>query len=308
MKKILILGGFGFIGTNVMKFIDEYLMNEYSCIVFDRFPEHVHGIKFNCVEKVYAGDFSDETMLERVFTENKIDLVFHLLGSTVPTTSKNAKFDVMSNLIPTLYLISIMDYYKVKDIVYISSGGAVYGDMKQKHHEEDAVYPKSSYGIVKLSIEKYLLLHAMLYGFHSLILRLSNPYGPYHYNNYQGVINIAIRKALKGEKLQIWGNGKGKKDYIYVRDFCEILFILIKNGVSTNVVNVASGKLLNVNQIAKAVKILIPEFEWEYVNQSIEDVTNFELDIKKLNHLTNSYVFKDFKESLVLTYNWAKRH
>ena len=217
MKKILMLGGFGFISTNILKYIDENYAEEYEVIIFDRIMEHPKGVKFNCVKKVYAGDFSDETNLIQIFNENEINIVMHFLSSTVPATSNNAQFDVESNLIATLKLLGIMDKFGVKDIVYMSSGGAIYGDYLMKvHNEEDAVYPKSSYGVVKLAIEKYLLSYSELYEFNSLILRLSNPYGPYHYNNKQGIINIAIRKALAGEKVQIWGSGDGIKDYIYI--------------------------------------------------------------------------------------------
>ena len=86
--------------------------------------------------------------------------MLHFLSSTVPVTSFNAQFDVESNLVSTLRLLNIMKKHSVKDIVYLSSGGAIYGDYLEKvHNEEDAVYPKSSYGVVKLAIEKYLLLY-----------------------------------------------------------------------------------------------------------------------------------------------------
>ena len=89
-------------------------------ILFDRIATHPYGVKCNCVKKVYVGDFSDETNIDIILNENKIDLVLHLLSSTVPATSGNAQFDVESNLIPTLKLLSIMDRYDVKDIVYMS--------------------------------------------------------------------------------------------------------------------------------------------------------------------------------------------
>ena len=169
MKTVLVLGGFGFIGTNLLKYIDENCLDEYQVIVFDRLINHPHHIECKCVKKIYAGDFSNEINLELIFKENKIDLVIHLLSSTVPATSCNAQYDVESNLIPTLKLLAIMDRQGVRDILYFSSGGAIYGDFLQKvHNEEDAVYPKSSYGVVKLAIEKYLLSYAELYNFNSL--------------------------------------------------------------------------------------------------------------------------------------------
>lgn len=307
MKTILLLGGFGFIGTNILKHIDECQSNEYQVVVFDRIASHPHGVKCNCVKKIYAGDFSDETNMVQIFKENKIDLVLHLLSSTVPATSSNAQYDVESNLIPTLKLLSIMDMSGVKDIVFMSSGGAIYGDVLQKvHNEEDAVYPKSSYGVVKLAIEKYLLYYAELCGFHTLILRLSNPFGPFHYNNKQGVINVAIRKALSDEPLQIWGNGDGVKDYIYIEDVCDIIMRLISNGVETNVLNIAASNALSVNDIYEAIKKQIPSFKATYVDVLNVDVQCFELDITKLRNKLGGFRMTPFDKALKKTIEWHK--
>lgn len=309
METVLLLGGFGFLGTNIIKFIDSNckLSKRYKFIVMDRIAEHPHKIDFSSIEKVYAGDFSDELLLERIFAENKVDFVIHSLSSTVPATSQNAQYDVETNLVPTLKLLGVMDKYGVRNIVYISSGGAIYGDvLKKVHNEEDAVYPKSSYGVVKLAIEKYLLSYAELYNFNPLILRLSNPFGKYHYNTKQGVINIAIRKSINKEPLEIWGSGDGVKDYIYVEDFCAILFCLIDSGIETGVYNVGGGQALSVNAIYKYVKKIDPTFECKHTNESLLDIQSFELDITKLRGKLGKLPYKDFQEALKETYIWQK--
>lgn len=307
MQTILLLGGFGFIGSNILSYIDENLINNYEVIVFDKYLTHHHGLKFRCVKKVYAGDFADESNFTTIFLKHNIDIVLHSLSSTVPATSQNAQYDVESNLIPTLKLLSIMDRYKVKNIIYLSSGGAIYGDFLQKvHNEEDAVYPKSSYGVVKLAIEKYLLSYAELYGFNTLILRLSNPFGRYHYNDKQGIINIAIRKALKKETLQIWGSGNGIKDYIYIDDVCDIIFKLIKNKIHTDVLNIASGSAHSVNEIIQYITKFIPEFQYEHIKASNIDVQSFELDITKLRKVLMGYTFTPFEISIQKTIAWEK--
>lgn len=309
MKTVLLLGGFGFLGTNIVKHVDgdRCLFDRYRFIVFDRINEHPHKIKFLSVEKIYAGDFSDETCLEQIFEENNIDLVIHSLSSTVPSTSQNARYDVETNLVPTLNLLSIMDRYGTKDIVYLSSGGAIYGDVLEKvHNEEDAVYPKSSYGVIKLTIEKYLLSYSELYGFKTLILRVSNPFGKYHFNNKQGVINIALRKAINNETLNIWGTGDGVKDYIYVEDLCSILFRLIDAGVESDVYNVGGGQALSVNEIFTRIKKIKPSFECKHIEESLLDVQSFELDITKLRRKIGKLSFRSFEEALVETYKWQQ--
>lgn len=307
MKTVLVLGGYGFLATNLLKYIDANFANEYRCIVFDKFENHPAGVTFNCVTNSYAGDFSDSALLHRIFKENTIDLVIHSLSTTVPVDSANARFDVESNLLPSLDILSFMVENQVKDIVYISSGGAIYGsDSTHSHSESDDVFPVSSYGVVKLAIEKYMMQYAELYGLRPLIIRLSNPYGPYHYSMRQGVINIAITHALRGDLMQIWGDGCGRKDYIYVEDFADILFQLINKGVSREVINVGSGYTASVNEIVSAVADLVPSFKFGHISQQRFDVSHFELNLCKLFSYVKQPKFTTLQEGLIKTYNWTK--
>lgn len=309
---ILLLGGFGFIGTNILKFV-ESLNADYRMIVFDRFPNHLDNIKFSRVDKVYAGDFSDEYLLNKTFTENHIDVVLHSLSASVPSSSVDNIFDLKFNVIPTITLLNVMKAHDVKNIVFISSGGAVYGDNtvgRDGHSEEDVLFPKSAYGVSKLVIEKYLYLYSTLYDFKVLITRLSNPYGPYHYSQKQGVVNIALEKAMRGGKLEIWGDGNGKKDYIFITDFCKILFSLInKSTYQYEVLNIGSGELLSVNEIAETIKDkLVSTFEWDYRQLNNLDVSTFKLDLSKLHSILGHFNFTSFDKGLDLTYAWYRNN
>lgn len=309
MKVILLLGGYGFIGTNILKYIDANHADKYRVVVFDRFPKHLDNIKFDCVAKTYAGDFSDEYLLERVFSENDIDLVIHSLSASVPASSQDNEFDIRFNVLPTIKFLNLMVKHDVKSIVFLSSGGAIYGDHDvdhQGHREDEVLFPKSAYGVSKLVIEKYLYLYQVQYGIKSLVLRLSNPYGPYHYSQQQGVINIALEKALKGELFEIWGNGNGKKDYIYIDDFCNILMQLIEKwNESYTVVNVGSGQLLSVNDIVEAVKKDVESnFRWIYKNENIFDVQDFKLNLSVLQSEIVNFKFTPFKDGLMKTREW----
>lgn len=307
MKTVLVLGGYGFLATNLLKYIDAHLLDEYRCVVFDKFDHHPAGVSFSCVCRSYAGDFSDSALLRRIFEENTIDLIIHSLSTTVPVDSLNARFDVESNLLPSLDILSLMVAHHVQDIVYLSSGGAIYGtDRAHCHSESDDVFPVSSYGVVKLAIEKYMMQYAELYGIRPLIIRLSNPYGPYHYSMRQGVINIAIARALRGEPLQIWGDGNGRKDYIYVEDFAEILFRLVSKNVRNEVINVGSGTTASVNEIVESVSTLVPSFRADHVDQQRFDVSHFELDLTKLTSILGPLHLTSLQEGLLKTFNWTK--
>lgn len=306
MKTILLLGGYGFIGTNILKFIDKNVRG-YHVVVFDRYPEHCDHIEFDCVIKSYAGDFSDTFMLERVFFENKIDIVIHSLSASVPSMSNDNAFDLQYNVLPTIKLLDVMTKHGVNKMIFISSGGAIYGDHyinKTGHVEDEPLFPKSAYGVSKLVIEKFLYLYYVQNGLNSLVLRLSNPYGPYHYSQKQGIINIALEAALQGREFQIWGDGIGKKDYIYIDDFCQILIQLIKKDWDNYIVlNVGSGELISVNGIVDRIKAIIPDFKWCYKEFNALDVNDVKLNLSQLNRMVH-FSSTTLQDGLRRTMNW----
>ena len=308
MKNILLLGGFGFIGPNLIKHIENFYSEDYSVVVFDKFPVHPHGIKFGNLKNVYSGNFSDTLFLKSIFQENKFDLVIHSLSTTVPIYSKSARFDIESNLIPSVELLNLMVEFSVADIVFISSGGAIYGESNYnvKYKESDNVSPLSSYGIIKLAIEKYLFQYTSLYGIRSLVLRLSNPYGRFHYSTKQGVCNIAIRNAIRGDLFNVWGTGEARKDYIFIDDFCEILCQLLAKSIHNKVLNVGSGCVMSLNQILKEIKTLFPAFSWSYTQASKFDTSHFELDTLELQQIIGNYNFSTFEIGMDKVIKWLK--
>lgn len=310
-KHILLLGGFGFIGTNFMKYVEARCPEKYTFTVMDRFPTHPAGIAFSDINKVYDGDFSDRNLIERIFEENTIDLIIHSLSAITPSSVCDNETAIRQSVLPTLQLLEIMDRHKVRDILYLSSGGAVYGDAssdKSGHAETEALYPRSAYGLSKVAVEKALFQFSELHGFRTLILRPSNPYGPYHYSKTQGIVNIAIEKALQHETFEVWGNGEGKKDYIYVGDLSEIMLKLIEKGLAPlRIVNVGSGEILSVNEILSAIRSMVsPSFAWQYKEANKNDVQSFRLNLERLAELLPDYRPTSFREGLKRTLDWYK--
>jgi UDP-glucose 4-epimerase len=159
---------------------------------------------------------------------------------------------------------------------------------------------------VKLAAEKYLFQYASLYNIQPLVLRLSNPYGAYHYSSKQGITNAALRSAFSGTEFNVWGTGDAGKDYIYINDFCDILFQLIYKNITNRILNIGSGQILTLNQIIARIKILYPQFHCKYVDANIFDVSHFELDISELKSIIGSYSFTDFKDGLNCTKLWLE--
>jgi UDP-glucose 4-epimerase len=307
MKTILVLGGFGFIGSNFLNYIDNHKIDSYRVIVFDKKKIHPFGLKFACVSKIYTGDFSNKQDISIIFEENNIDEVFHFLNTTVPATSSNIKFDIESNLLATIGLLELIEKHLIKKIIFISSGGAVYNHIKDLNNIETVdAFPLSSYGIVKLAIEKYIYMFCTRNNLSYLILRLSNPYGMFHYSENQGIINVALRKALKKETVMVWGDGVNKKDYILIDDFIDILIKLLDKEVFNEIINIGSGQLHSVNEILERIKSFETGLDWQYVDRKEFDNINFQLNTAKLKNYIGDYDFTSLNSGIERTIDWLK--
>jgi UDP-glucose 4-epimerase len=282
MRKILVLGGLGFIGSNIIeKLLSE---NDNTILVFD-FP----GVKNPFEDKVfmYYGDFDNEEGLERIFKTHKIDIVIHLISTTVPFESNsNISYDIEANLLPSIKLLNLCVKHNVGKIIFFSSGGTVYGIVNQeKIPENHPTNPISSHGIIKLTIEKYIQLYHYLYGINFLIVRPGNAFGPYQKSEKQGVINVFLRKIIRGEKLIIRGDGESVRDYIYVKDLAWIINELINKNINNTIVNIGSGIGLSVNELLSIIKKFAAPFEFEYIVGAKEDIPRIVLNINKLASL-----------------------
>lgn len=301
-ETVLLLGGTGFIGKNIIDYIfknEEY--SNYKIVVLSRDFQRETDASIEYV----TGDYADKSVLIRLFSKWNFTKVFHCATSTTPLTSgNNILSDINGNLIATIGLLDVMRDFGCKFILYLSSGGAVYGEKNlEKISENDICEPLSSYGVVKLTIENYLRLYQKQYGINYLILRISNPFGRFHTSEKQGVVNIAIRRALRSEKIEIWGDGMQSKDYIYVDDLIRIIFLLLKHEVVNKTLNVGSGESYQLNCILNTIRIYLPNVEVEYVESKKTDVKDFSLDISLMQSFVN-FKFTEFKEAIQQTIFW----
>lgn len=303
MKTILILGGFGFIGSNL---VEELLRRgSYNVVVFEfkgvvnRFSDHV---------TVCCGDYNNTEDLECIFRNYSIDIVFHLISTTVPLTANdNLEYDIESNLVGTIRLLNIMVKYRVKRLVFLSSGGTVYGKVHtDKVDETHPTDPISSHGIVKLSIEKYIQLHHHLHDLYYLILRVSNPFGPYHVSDRQGIVNVAIRRALNREPLVIWGDGSVVRDYIYVKDVARIMGEVIEKNIWNNIFNIGTGIGYSINDILRFISELPLDLTVEYSPAHKYDVPYIVLNNSKIKSFID-YEPTEIREAIRHTYQCLRK-
>ncbi|MBL8016477.1 MAG: NAD-dependent epimerase/dehydratase family protein [Ignavibacteria bacterium] len=286
-ESCIIYGGGGFIGSHIA---EDLLSKNMKVTIFDKQNTSKKNVE-HIIDKIdfIEGDFNNTVDISRS-VRNK-DYVVHLVSSTLPATSNlNPWYDIESNLLSSLHLFDECVKNKVKRIVFISSGGTVYGNPeKLPIKETHPTAPMNSYGIIKLTIEKYLYMYNLLNGLDYRILRFANPYGE-RQNPFltQGLIAHLLYKIKKKEKLEIWGDGRIVRDYFYIKDGAKSIYKAFKDKSANRIYNISSNKGLLINQILdKFRRVLDLKFKVEYLPSRKFDV--------KANILDNSLAARSLK-------------
>jgi UDP-glucose 4-epimerase len=238
-----------FIKVSSIVLIDTFLNNNYNVRVLSRSAEK-NRLPNDKVD-YRIGDFFDTDFLNE--TLKGINIVVHLLSTSIPGTSNDdCVKDIETNLIGSVKLLESMKRNDCKKIIFISSGGTVYGNPIIVPTPEDTeLRPICSYGITKVAIENYIYMFHKLYDLEYLIFRVSNLYGARQNNErQQGIINTLLNKISNNEEITIWGNGNIIRDYIYVEDFCNLIQKAITLKIS-GTFNAGSGIGISVNEIIK---------------------------------------------------------
>lgn len=252
-KSCLIYGGGGFIGSHLA---EELLSKGYEVTVFDKLNFSKRNLQ-NIADKirVIEGDFNNIIDIRKSLED--IDYIFHLVSSTLPAGSnENPVYDAESNLISSLKLFRECCDRKVKKLIFLSSGGTVYGIPDSIPITEDhPTKPICSYGIIKKTIEDYLYLFQQLHNLDYNVFRLSNPYGE-RQNPYaaQGAIAVFLNKVLKDEEIVIWGDGEVVRDYIYIKDAAKALATSVTADSQSKLFNLSAGIGYSLNQIIDVIR------------------------------------------------------
>lgn len=247
--RALVIGGNGFIGSHLAEGLRA---RGHGVRVLDPGPARGDldwsGIDYR------RGAYTDADDIAGALED--VDTVFHLASTTVPASSnRDPAYDVSSNLIGALGLLSAMQARGLRRIVFFSSGGTVYGDPEALPvPESHPLKPISSYGIVKVAVEQYLSMYRHLGQLDPLVLRPSNPYGPRQSAaGGQGFVAAAIARLHEGTPLQIWGDGETVRDYIFIDDLIE-LAIRAADGGECGIFNAGSGTGASLNDVRAAIE------------------------------------------------------
>lgn len=247
---VVVLGGLGFMGSHMCR---ELVACGHRVRMFDQ----LHGSRGLIEDIEQDVEISEGDILRPHDVMAAIadaETVIQLVHTTRPGSSMDDPvFDISTNVVPSVKWLTLLPQTKVHRILFVSSGGTVYGVPRtipiDENHPTD---PICSYGITKLAIEKYLAMYASLYDVEYCCLRPSNVYGEgQRLNVGQGVIGVLADRALRGEPLEIWGTGESLRDYLYIGDMVSAMMALLNYRGPHRIFNVSSGIGHSVNDIVR---------------------------------------------------------
>lgn len=276
--RYLILGASGFIGTQLSK---ELLKNVKNAVVlFSRTPpsDELLSNQRCCY---IQGDFLAVDSFSYLLKD--VDCVYHLVSATRPSNTNVNIPNEMTQLVgPTSLLLDACVEQKIKKVIFVSSGGTVYGKQNTPPFSEEAqVHPISAYGAHKVVLELVFELYGSLYGLNYNIVRLSNPYGPGQKTDGSlGVVTTFVDRAIHRNVAFVFGDGSVVRDYIYIDDAIKGLLSIESYQGDYKVFNLGSGSPVSVNGVIDSInKTLKVNMEVKYCSGRKADVPISYLDV-----------------------------
>ncbi len=275
VKNALIIGGNGFIGSNLGRILSD---RDFKVTSFDIARPPVEDSRIEYV----MGDFFDDNVLAEIIKGR--DVIYHALSTLNPGNS-NDKY-MMGYGRDFLQTVKLFDMLKDTDtkLIFLSSGGTVYGNQEvQPIKEEATAAPINHYGNVKLCIENTLKVFDIQAKSKMMIARISNPYGPgQDHKKGVGFIDAVIRRTLAGEPVEVWGDGENVRDYIYIDDVCNMLGNLASYEGTQTTFNISSNEGTSMKRILEIVKSIDDSVRVEYKPARSVDVRRIILDNSRI--------------------------
>lgn len=299
--KILITGGAGFIGSNL---VDECVKRGWDVIIVDNLSS---GKKENINNKAkfYQVDITDFEKLKDIFKKEKPEVVDHHAAQIdVRKSVVSPQYDANINILGSLNLLQLSIEYKVKKFIFASSGGTIYGECKDKKppKESNIPLPECPYGCAKAAVELYMRYYNKVYGLSTISLRYANVYGPRQDPlGEAGVIAIFINRMLKNEDVFIFGDGNQMRDFVYVEDVVDANIKSIMSKKDFAIYNVGTGKAVSINDIFKNLKKLLnynksPIYKPPRKGEIFKSYLNISLIKKELNWQPKTSLQEGLKE------------
>ncbi len=309
MKRILVTGGTGFIGSHLVQRLSE--LDGIEVFVYSNWQPSEYQLQLRA--NYIHGDLDDAELLLGTLKKHRIDLVYHLAWNSIHETSlQNTAQDLESNLLGTVNLLEACRLSGIRRIIFMSSGGTVYGLPGDGSVNEDhPTYPICAYGVTKLAAEKYLNLYQHMYGLEHVIIRPSVPYGPgQDPTRRQGAVSVFIHRALSGKPVTIWGDGSSVRDYFFISDMIEPLIqAMYVPAKENNIFNRGGAIPYSLTQLVNTIEETL-NLKLAVTNETERsfDVPKLTLDSSKATRHLSWQPSTTLAEGIRLTAQWQRKH
>ena len=249
--RILVTGGAGFIGSHV---VDKYIEAGHDVAVVDNLSTGLRE-NLNPAARFYEADIRDQQAMAEIFEKERPEVVNHHAAQVnVRASLDEPMTDAEINILGTVNLLDLAAKSGVRRFIFISSGGAVYGDAEQIPTPEDyPARPISHYGAAKLAGEHYCHVYYAIYSMPYVILRYANVYGPrQNPKGEAGVTAIFAQLMLRGEQPRIFGDGTKTRDYVHVADVARANLLALEYG-GVGIFNIGTGRQITDREVFDAV-------------------------------------------------------
>ena len=336
-KSILVTGGAGFIGSNLLQYmVEKYPNSKFVCLDLLTYAGNSHNLDAikNAVNFTFVeGSICDRSLVERIFQFYRINGVIHLAAeSHVDNSISGPEIFIDTNIKGTFTLLDVAYRYwldaphKYKEayndpnstgeyprFLHVSTD-EVYGTLGESglFTEKTPYAPNSPYSASKASSDMLVRSYHHTYGMNVIITNCSNNYGPYQHN--EKLIPTVIRKALKGEKIPIYGTGKNVRDWLYVKDHCTGIDVAFHKGINGEVYNIGGENERDNNYIANKICELLDKKvgkneglykeRIEYVEDRAGHDFRYAIDASKIKNELGWKPQEDFESGIQKTIDW----
>jgi nucleoside-diphosphate-sugar epimerase len=307
MAKHLVTGGAGFIGSHLS---EEIVRRGHSVRVADSLItgkrsnlDHIQGVEF------LQGDLADEAFARQAV--QGMDYVLH--QAAIPSVPRSVKDPITSNranVDATLNVLVAARDAGVKRLVFAGSSSAYGNTETLPKHEEMPTSPLSPYALQKVVGEQYLQMFTRLYGLETVSIRYFNVFGPRQdpTSPYSGVISVFATALIENRSPKIYGDGEQTRDFTYVANVVDgVLRACEANGASGEIINVATGGRISLNQLFHTMKQLVgATADPTYVETRAGDVRDSQADISKAQRILGYAPIVSFEDGLRQTVEWYR--
>ncbi|OSS42039.1 dTDP-glucose 4,6-dehydratase [Desulfurella amilsii] len=303
MKKMLISGGAGFIGS---EFVRQAILEDFEIAVVDSLTyagdlKRIESVKNNL--KFFNCDTSDLESLQEVFKQFRPQIVVHFAAEThVDRSILNPHIFIKTNIIGTQNMLELS-----KDALFINiSTDEVYGDLSENDasfKEDSCLNPSSPYSASKAAQDMLARAYARTYNTNVITIRPSNNYGPWQYP--EKLIAVVIYKALQDEPIPIYAKGENIREWTFVEDCAKAILGIIRQKNANEVYNLGSSIEKPNIEVVKSILALLnkPESLITYVKDRPGHDFRYSLDSSKIKKTIN-LAFTNFEEGIEKTVKW----